>query len=102
VRLLLDEMFPHPIAVALVARHHDVVSIHGDRPQRRHRSDHEVLPAAQGEQRAVVTENAVDPLAVAAAVQADGAAQVERRVLRARANRRGRRDHPPVVRLARF
>jgi hypothetical protein len=81
VRLLLDEMFPHPIAVALVARHHDVVSIHGDRPQRRHRSDHEVVAAAQGEQPAVLTENAVDCLAAAAAVQADGAALVERRVL---------------------
>jgi predicted nuclease of predicted toxin-antitoxin system len=69
VRLLLDEMFPDALAVALRQRGHDVVSITVDRPHLRHRLDGEVFDAAQDERRAVVTENVPDLLAVVATYQ---------------------------------
>lgn len=71
VKLLLDEMFPHDIAAALVERGHDVVSIQGDRSELRQKSDPDVFGAAQAERRAVVTENIADYLAVGAAYQGD-------------------------------
>lgn len=64
MRLLLDEMFPDAVAVALRNRGHDVVSIVADRPHLRHRVDPEVFDTAQEERRAVVTENVPDFLAV--------------------------------------
>jgi predicted nuclease of predicted toxin-antitoxin system len=69
VKLLLDEMFLDGVAVALRDRRHDVVSIVGGRPYLRHRPDPEVFDAAQDEQRAVVTENVPDYLAVVATYQ---------------------------------
>ncbi|MCC7078157.1 MAG: DUF5615 family PIN-like protein [Acidimicrobiia bacterium] len=64
MKVLLDEMFEHAIADTLRERGHDVVSIQRDRPGLRHTTDPAVFAAAQDEQRAVVTENAVDFLAV--------------------------------------
>lgn len=74
MRLLLDEMFPHDIATALVERGREVVSIQQDRPELRHRPDAAVFAAAQEERRAVVTENAADYLGIAAAYGEDGRA----------------------------
>lgn len=71
MKLLLDEMFPHDIAVALVERDHDVVSIQGDRPDLRNEADAVVFAAAQDHKRAVVTENGVDFLAVVSAYAQD-------------------------------
>ena len=71
VKLLLDEMFPHDIAAALVERGHDVVSIQGDRSELRQKPDPDVFDAAQAERRAVVTENIADYLAVVTAHQGD-------------------------------
>lgn len=71
MKLLLDEMFVGAVAVALRARGHDVVSVVDDRSDLRNRPDAEVFNAAQEEQRAVVTENVADFVAVASAYQQD-------------------------------
>lgn len=69
MRLFLDEMFLEAVAIALRNRGHDVVSIVVGRPHLRHRLDAEVFDAAQGERRALVTENVPDFLAVIADYQ---------------------------------
>jgi predicted nuclease of predicted toxin-antitoxin system len=65
LRLLLDEMYSVEIADELVARGHDVVSVH--RTPGRATPDDEVLDHARADERAVVTENIADfrPLAEA-------------------------------------
>jgi predicted nuclease of predicted toxin-antitoxin system len=65
VKVLLDEMWPPTIAVALRQRGHDVETVK-DRPDLIGRPDPVVFGVAQAEGRAIVTENAADfrPLAV--------------------------------------
>lgn len=74
MRLLLDEMFPHAVAVALGDLGHDVVSVQGDRNTLRHVADADVFAAAQRERRAVATENVVDYLAIVRTYQAQARA----------------------------
>lgn len=74
MKVLLDEMFDHAIAAALCERGHDAVSIQGDRSDLRHKEDPAVFAAAQDESRAVVTENAVDFLAIVSTYAQDGKA----------------------------
>lgn len=59
MRLLLDEMYPPAIAEQLRSRGHDVVAV-TERPELRTLPDQDIFAAAQGEQRAVVTENIAD------------------------------------------
>jgi hypothetical protein len=60
VKLLLDEMYPAEVAVALREQHgHDATSVR-ERPDLRGRSDEDVFAAAQTDGRAVVTENVRD------------------------------------------
>ena len=68
VKLLLDEMWPPMIAVALRDRGHQVVAV-AERPDLRGRPDEEILETAQAGCWVIVTENVVDyrPLAAAAA-----------------------------------
>ena len=58
MRLLLDEMYSHRIAVALRACGHDVVAV-TERHELRHSADEELLLEMALERRAIVTENAV-------------------------------------------
>ena len=64
MKLLLDEMWPPAIAVALRERGHDVVAV-AERPDLRGRPDEVIFSEAQADGRAIVTENVVDyrPLA---------------------------------------
>lgn len=67
MRLLLDEMWPPAVAIALRERGHDVVAV-AERPELRGRPDEVIFSEAQAQGRAIVTENVVDyrPLASAA------------------------------------
>lgn len=67
MKLLLDEMWPPAIAVALRERGHDVVAV-AERSDLRGKSDDVIFAEAQADARAIVTENVVDyrPLASAA------------------------------------
>jgi len=65
VKLLLDEMWPPAVAGALRRRGHDVVAV-AERPELRGQPDDVILAVAQAEGRAVVTENVVDYLPLAA------------------------------------
>ena len=64
MRLLLDEMWPPAIAVALRERGHDVVAV-AERPDLRGKPDEAIVAEALADGRAIVTENVVDyrPLA---------------------------------------
>jgi hypothetical protein len=64
LKLLLDEMYPASIAPGLRARGHDAVAV-VERPELRSLADSEVFAAAQGEARAIVTENVRDYVAIA-------------------------------------
>jgi predicted nuclease of predicted toxin-antitoxin system len=66
VKLLLDEMWPARAAVQLRRGGHDVVAI-AERSELRGQPDPVVFAMAQGEGRAVVTENASDYCPLAAA-----------------------------------
>jgi len=59
VRLLLDEMYSPAIAEGLRARGRDAVSVH-DRADLAAASDAAILATAQGERRALVTNNVRD------------------------------------------
>ena len=63
MRLLLDEMYPTALADQLRTRGHDV-SAATERPELRSLPDAVVFTVAQGEQRAVVTENIGDFTAI--------------------------------------
>lgn len=63
MRLLLDEMFPPAVARALRERGHDVVAV-VERAELVSGTDWQVFVAAQAEQRAVVTENVADFVAI--------------------------------------
>jgi predicted nuclease of predicted toxin-antitoxin system len=56
VRLLLDEMWPPSVAEQLRGRGHDVVAV-AERPELRTQPDEVIFAAAQGEERAIVTED---------------------------------------------
>lgn len=71
MKLLLDEMFPAAVAVALRARGHDVIAVQEDAALRRS-SDEELFEIAQSLGRAVVTENVVDFLPLGARMQGRG------------------------------
>jgi hypothetical protein len=58
LRLVLDEMYSNAIAVELRARGHDVVAV-TERSDLRQLQDDELLRLMAGEQRVVVTENAL-------------------------------------------
>jgi Domain of unknown function (DUF5615) len=64
LRLLLDEMYPASMAEGLRDRGHDALAI-VERPELRNLTDAEVFAAAQGECRAVVTENMSDYVPIA-------------------------------------
>jgi hypothetical protein len=59
LRFLLDEMYPHAIAEALRRRDHDAVAV-TERCDLRTLPDADLFAIAQGERRAVVTENVAD------------------------------------------
>ena len=59
MKLLIDEMYPPAIAEQLRDRGHDVDAVTA-RPELRASSDEELFGLAQGERRAVVTENIAD------------------------------------------
>lgn len=59
MRLLLDEMHAPAVAMELRAHGYDAVAVK-ERPELIGTADHEVLVAATGESRAVVTENVKD------------------------------------------
>ncbi len=65
MKLLLDEMWPADVAVQLRRRQLDVVAV-TERPDLRGQPDAIIFLTAQAEDRAIVTENAIDyrPLAV--------------------------------------
>ena len=67
MRLLLDEMWPPAVAVALRERGHDVVAV-AERPDLRGQPDEVIFAEALADDRAIVTENVVDfrPLAAEA------------------------------------
>ena len=73
MKLLLDEMYPAAIAVALRARGHDVIAVQEDAALRRS-SDEELFEIAQSLGRAVVTENVADFLPLDARMQGRGPA----------------------------
>jgi predicted nuclease of predicted toxin-antitoxin system len=60
LRLLLDEMYPPALAVALRARGHDVESVHEPGHTVLGAADADVLAAAHADERVVVTENVRD------------------------------------------
>jgi hypothetical protein len=64
LRFLLDEMYPHAIAEGLRRRGHDAIAV-TERADLRTLPDGDLVAVAQGERRAVVTENVADfaPLA---------------------------------------
>lgn len=59
MKLLLDEMHGAAVAVALWSRGHDVLAV-SERVDLRGLSDEELLAAAAGEARSVVTQNVRD------------------------------------------
>lgn len=59
MRFLLDEMYPHAIAAGLRRRGHDAVAV-TERADLRTLADGDLFAFAQGERRAVVTENVDD------------------------------------------
>ena len=67
MKLLLDEMWPPAIAVALRERGHDVVAV-AERGELRGMADEAIFAEAQAQGRVIVTENVMDyrPLAAAA------------------------------------
>lgn len=69
--MLLDEMWSSEIAVQLRQRGHDVVAV-GERLELRGKSDPVIFAMAQAEERAVVTENAIDYRPLAAALVSQG------------------------------
>lgn len=71
MKILLDEMWQPGIAVQLRQRGHDVVAV-GERPELRGQPDSVIFAAAQIEERAVVTENAIDYRPLAAALVSQG------------------------------
>ena len=73
MKLLLDEMYPAAIAVALRARGLDVIAVQEDAALRRS-SDEELFEIAQSLGRAVVTENVADFLPLDARMQGRGQA----------------------------
>lgn len=64
MRLLLDEMFPPALAVALRDLGHDVVAVK-ERADLVGSDDENVFAAAQRDARAVVTENVADYVTIA-------------------------------------
>lgn len=71
MKLLLDEMWPYSLAIALRRRGHDVSAV-TERPELSARPDAEILVIAQSEGRAVVTENVADYRRLAAEVLGRG------------------------------
>ncbi len=71
MRLLLDEMFTYTVAEQLRARGHDVVAVTERRDLER-LPDPELVAAAQAEQRAIVTNNVDDFLALLGAYTEQG------------------------------
>ncbi len=72
MRLLIDEMFPAQVAAVLRQRHGvDAISVR-ERPDLAGRADLEVFAAAQGEGRALVTENVRDFRPIAREWEASG------------------------------
>lgn len=71
MKVLLDEMFPPAVARALRERGHDAIAV-AERPDLVALGDPELFAAAQAEQRAVVTENVADFMAIDARYRADG------------------------------
>lgn len=59
MKLLLDEMFSHVVAVQLRTRGHDVIAV-TERQDLRGLRDFELIEVAHREGLAIVTENAVD------------------------------------------
>jgi predicted nuclease of predicted toxin-antitoxin system len=59
MRLLLDEMYPAAVAIALRDRGHDVIAVQ-EHQTLRQSSDEALFDAAQDLGRAIVTENMVD------------------------------------------
>ena len=73
LRFLLDEMYPHAIAEGLRRRGHDAVAV-TERPDLRTLADGDLFTVAQGERRAVVTENVADFTPLAGSYDARGTA----------------------------
>ncbi len=73
MKLLLDEMVPAAVAMALRARGHDVVAVQEDAALRLS-SDEELFEIAQSLRRAVVTENVADFRPLDARMQGRGQA----------------------------
>lgn len=72
MKLLLDEMYPAEVAVALSEQHGmDAISVR-ERPDVRGRPDEDVFAAAQADGRAVVTENVRDFRPIAREWEAEG------------------------------
>ena len=71
MRLLLDEMWPPFVAVALQRRAHDVAAV-AERRELRGKPDPMIVQAALREDRAVVTADIGDYRAMAAAAAAAG------------------------------
>jgi hypothetical protein len=59
MKLLLDEMWPSPIADQLRRRGHDVVAV-AERPELRGQADPAIFAFAQAEGRTILTENVPD------------------------------------------
>ena len=71
MKLVLDEMYPAAIAVALRARGHDVIAVQEDEELQRAR-DADLFIVAQRLERALVTENVRDFLPLDAASNRGG------------------------------
>jgi predicted nuclease of predicted toxin-antitoxin system len=71
VRLLVDEMYPPTVAEQLRRRGHNVSAV-TERSELRAFDDHQVLAVAQEERRALVTENVVDFVPLADALDQRG------------------------------
>jgi predicted nuclease of predicted toxin-antitoxin system len=69
--LLIDEMYPPAVADQLRRRGHDVTAV-TERPELRALDDQEVFATTQQEHHAVVTENVVDFIPLADAVDQRG------------------------------
>ncbi len=71
MRLLVDEMYPPAVADQLRRRGHDVSAV-TERSELRAFDDRQVFSVAQQERRAVVTENVVDFVPLADAIDQRG------------------------------